>query len=121
MNWIFLTLSVIFLVLLVICYVTKTKEIKRVTDVKNNIMWRFIHLEREYNLLNNSIVVIEDELPKKLSTVAIGMKLSNEMLNYVEVDEDNNIIRAKMLIPNYTIDEYAQDHPEVFEISEPEK
>lgn len=117
MTCVLILLCVILFALLVFCYIAKTKEIKNLNDEKTKTAWKLIRAENELNLLRNSIVVVEDSLPAKLSTPAIGMKLSNEMINYVEVDLEENKLKAKMIMPNYNIDDFAADYPERIEIT----
>lgn len=118
MTWVLILMCVILFALLVVCYIIKNKEIKNLNDEKTKTAWKLIRAENELNLLRNSIVVIEDSLPAKISTPAIGMKLSNEMINYVEIDLDENKLKAKMIMPNYNIDDFAADYPERVEITE---
>ena len=105
-------ICVILFALLVFCYIAKTKEIKNLNDEKTKTAWKLLHTVNELNVLKNSIVVIEDELPAKLSTPAIGMKLSNEIINYVEIDLAENKLKAKMIVPNYNINDFTTDYPE---------
>lgn len=107
-----LSFLIVVCALLMIIDTIQCKKIREISGQRDAYAWKLIKTERELNLLNNSIVTIEDELPKKISTAAIGMKLSNEMLSYVDVDLDGNKLKARMIAPSCSIEDYLAEHPE---------
>jgi len=100
----------VLVIILGIAVLFLLKKNNKSLDEINSLKWKIVSMRRELNLLNNSIVEIEDDFPEKITTASIGMKLSNEMLSYVEIDEDKKKIRARMLKPEYNIDDYYVDH-----------
>lgn len=107
-------LSVLFVLFLVL-YILKCKKLNQVWADRDSMAWKYIRLRREFNLLNSSIVDIEDDMPKSMTTPSIGMKLSNEMIRYIEVDESNSKIKARMILPSYSLDDYIKEHPEILD------
>lgn len=110
MIYTIITLLAVLCITFIVLYVLKCKKLNKVWSDRDSMAWKYMRLMREFNLLTNSIVTIEDELPKKVTTVSIGMKLSNEMAKYVDVDEEHNMLRARMILPNYSLEDYIKEY-----------
>lgn len=115
MIYFIISLLFVLFVLFLVLYILKSKKLNKVWADRDSMAWKYMRLRREFNLLNSSIVDIEDDMPKSMTTPSIGMKLSNEMIRYIEVDESNNKIKARMILPSYSLDDYIKEHPEILD------